>query len=186
MNDTSGSDASGTASESLPRSRWPEVLGILGLILSILIFVDKVDDLLTLTWTEEEWTRLVGRELADLILRTLPPLGWRLASILAHVALAVLLLTGSLALRRRRRSGVSRCRAWAVLAIGWVVVEMGWAVWWLSRFEGEIMGVAPATWPGYAAFGIAVALVVLLAYPVFLLIWLGRSDIRAEYESWPG
>ena len=73
-----------------------------------------------------------------------------------------------------------------MLAIGWVVLEMGWAIWWLSRYTGQIMGIPPATLQGYAAFGIAVALVVLLAFPVFLLIWLARIDVRAEYEAWPG
>ncbi len=186
MNDPQEFDAYGAAQEKLPRSRWPEVIGIIGIILSVIIFVDKLDDLLTLTWTEDKWTRVVGADLADLIVRSLPPLGWRLASSLVHMALAVLLFAGSLALRGRRRSGVSRCRAWAVLAIGWVAVEIGWAIWWLSRYTGGIMGIAPATWQGYAAFGIAVALVILLAFPVFLLIWLSRSHVRVEYEGWPG
>lgn len=185
MNDPQQLDAYGTAQEKLPGSRWPQVIGLIGLILSVIIFVDKLDELVTLTWTEEQWTRAVGEDLAALIVSALPPLGWRLASSLAHIALAVLLFAASLALRGRRRSGVSRCRAWAMLAIGWVVVEMGWAIWWLSRYEGEIMGVAPATWQGNAAFGIAVALVVLLAFPVFLLVWLSRGDVRAEYEAWP-
>ena len=106
-------------------------------------------------------------------------------SSVVHMALAILLFTGSWALRGRRRSAVAKCRAWATLAIAWVAVEIGWAIWWLSRFTGEIMGVAQATWRGYAAFGITAALVILLAFPVFLLTWLSRSHVRAEYEAWP-
>jgi hypothetical protein len=69
---------------------------------------------------------------------------------------------------------------------GWVAVEIGWVVWWLSRFTGEITGIAQATWQGYAAFGITAALAILLAFPVFLLIWLYRSHVRAEYVGWLG
>lgn len=170
---------------SLPRSRWPNVIGIIGLVLSTIMFVDKLDNLVTFDWTEEQWARLVGANLADLIVRSLPPRGVRLISSVVHMALAILLFTGSWALRGRRRSAVSKCRAWAKLAIGWVAVEIGWAIWWLSRFTGELMGIAEATWRGYAAFGIALALVILLAYPVFLLTWLSRSHVRAEYEGWP-
>jgi hypothetical protein len=171
---------------SSTRSRWPEVIGIIGIILSVIIFLDKLDDLATLTWTEEEWARFVGGPLADAIVRALPPVGWRLASSLAQIALAVFLFAGSLALRKRRRTGVSRCRTWAVIAIVWVAVEMAAAIWWLSQYPGGFMGIPPATWQGYAAFGIAVALVVLLAFPVFLLIWFSRSEVREEYERWPG
>ncbi len=169
-----------------PRSRWPDVIGIIGIILSIVIFIDKLDDLVTLAWTEEEWARIIGAPLADAIVRTLPPIGWRLAASLAQMALAVLLFTGSLPLRRRRRVGISRLRTWAVLAIAWVVVEVGWATWWLSQYPGGFMGIPPATWQGYAAFGIVVALVVLLAFPVFLVIWFSRSEVREEYARWPG
>lgn len=176
----------GAAQESHPRSRWPDVIGIVGLILSAIMFFDKLNDLATLTWTEEQWSRFVGAELADVIVRSLPPRGIRVVSSVVHMALAILLFTGSWALRGRRRSGVYQCRAWAMLAIVWVAVEIGWAIWWLSRFTGEIMGIAQATWQGYAAFGITAALVILLAFPVFQLIWLSRDEVRAEYEVWAG
>jgi hypothetical protein len=168
------------------RSSWPDVIGIIGIILSVIIFVDKLDDLMTLTWTEEQWSRLLGTPLAETIVRSLPPVGWRLVSSVAQMALAVLLLSGSLALRRRRRAGISRCRTWAMLAIAWVAVEIGWAIWWLSRYPEGLIGIPAATWQGFAAFGIAVALVLLLAFPVFLLIWFSRGEVRAEYEGWPG
>jgi hypothetical protein len=157
---------------------------MIGIILSILIFVDKLDDLVTLTWTEENWREIFGPDLAEVIIGALPPFAWRLVSSLAHVALGVLLLVGCLGLRRRRRWGISRCRQWAVLAIVWIAVEMGWATWWLSRYGGEIAGLPPGTWQAAAAFGLAVALVILLAFPVFLIIWLARKEVRAEYESW--
>lgn len=169
-------------------TRWPEVIGILGIILSVIIFIDKLDDLITLSWTAEQWRVLLGADLARLVVESLPPMAVRLVTSLAHMALGVLLFAGCLALRRRRRAGITRCRVWAALAIVWVVLEVGWAAWWLSHRTEEITrwaGISPGVWQGYAEFGIAVALVLLLAFPVFLLIWFGRREIRAEYETWP-
>jgi hypothetical protein len=191
MTDSQEADPS-TAGAGIPAgpvpSRWPDVIGAIGIVLSAIIFIDKLDDLLTLTWTQEQWRGLVGADLANLIVDSLPPLAVRLVTSLAHMALAVLLLAGCLALRRRRRAGIARCRVWAALAIVWVTLEIGWAAWWLSQRTEEITraaGVSPAAWQGYAAFGIAVALVLLLAFPVFLLIWFARRDVKAEYETWP-
>lgn len=186
MNEPRDFEPYATAQGTSPRSRWPEAIGIIGIVLAIIAFLDKLDDLVTLAWTEEEWSRLVGAPLADAIVRALPPVGWRLTSSLVQMTLAVLLFMGSLGLRRRQRSGVSKCRTWAVLAIAWAAVEIGWAIWWLSRYPTDVMGIPPSTWQGFAAFGIAVALVILLAFPVFLLVWFSRDEVRAEYESWRG
>lgn len=191
MNDAREPDPStvGAGSSARPaRSNWPEVIGIIGIILSAIIFIDKLDDLAMLNWTQEQWRGLVGANLAELIVGSLPPVAVRLVTAVAHMALAVLLFAGCVALRRRRRVGVSRCRAWAALAIVWVLLEVGWAAWWLSQRTDEVArvaGMSPSTWLGYAGFGIAVALALLLAFPVFLLIWLARPGVKAEHETWP-
>ena len=39
-------------------------------------------------------------------------------------------------------------------------------------------------WQAATALGIGFALVLLLAFPVFLLVWLARPEVRAEYSSW--
>jgi hypothetical protein len=33
--------------------------------------------------------------------------------------------------------------------------------------------------------GIVIAMAVMMAYPLFLLFWFGRPDVRTEYEEWP-
>jgi hypothetical protein len=148
------------------------------------MFLDKLDDLLLLGWTEDDWARLLGAEIAALVVRALPPAAWRLVSALIQMALALLLFSGSLALRRHRRAGVSRCRLWAWLAIVWSVSAMGVGLWWVSRYVGGAPDVSAVYWYGSATFGIIVALSILLAYPVFLLYWLSRDDVRDEYRSW--
>lgn len=166
-------------------SRWPNVIGTIGIVVAAIMFLDKVEDLSHLLWTAEDWRRLFSPDIADLIVRATPPLVWRLGIIAAELALAVLLIIGSVALRRRRRSGVSLSRVWAWLAIVWVVLIMARGVWWLLRFQGEIVGIPYATWQGFAVLGILMALALLLAWPVFLLVWFARPEIRAEVAEWP-
>lgn len=168
-----------------PPSRWPGVVGTIGLILGAILFLDQIDDLLIpLVWTEDDWSRMLGPETAELVVRSLPPPAWLVTSSLVGMALAALLVVGSSRLRRRRRSGVTLCRTWSWLAIAWVAIDMASALWWLQAHADEIPGLASTGWQGYAAFGIVVALVVMLAYPVFLLVWLSRPEVAAEHAGW--
>jgi peptidoglycan biosynthesis protein MviN/MurJ (putative lipid II flippase) len=140
---------------------------------------------MTLRWTVEDWRRFFAPGIAELIVSAAPPVGWRLLSGLTQIALGVLLFFGSLALRRRTRWGIHLCRLWAWFAIVWAAITMGWAAWWLLHYASEIRGDAIINWQGYAVFGIVLAFVLTLAFPVFLLVWLSKRVVRAEYESWP-
>jgi len=106
-------------------SRWPLTLGAIGIVVGIIMILDQVDDLLLpLFWNTEEWRQLVGRDLADFLVRSLPSRSWMVTTSLVKMALGALLMAGSVSLRRRRRLGVTLCRSWAGLAIAWLVVEM--------------------------------------------------------------
>ena len=166
------------------RPQWPTVIGTIGIVLGFILLVDKVDDVMTLRWTAQEWRRIFAPDLADLIARTMPPVAWRVFSAAAQISLAVFLIVGALALRRRTRNGVSLCRLWAWLAIIWVLVTVGRGVLWLQQHAGELPELASVSWQGYAAFGIVVAVALLLAFPVFLLVWLSQPAVRAEYGRW--
>jgi len=165
-------------------TRWPITVGTIGVVLGVVLILDNLDDLVTLRWTAAEWRSIFGAYVADWITRTLPPVGWRLVSALVQIGLGVLLVVASVGLRRRSRAGVSRCRLWAWLAIGWVAVIIGQGGLWLLRHGSELSVLAAPGVRGYVAFAIALSLVLLLAFPVFLLAWLSRADVRTEYESW--
>jgi len=167
-------------------SRWPLTLGTIGIVVGALMILDQLDDLLfTQFWTVEEWRALVGRELADFLVRSLPSRSWMVTTSLVKMALGALLVAGSISLRRRRRLGVTLCRSWAGLAIAWLVVEIGWGLVWLSRHAEEIPGLPAEGWQGTATCGALFALALLLAWPVVLLVWLARPDVRQETAGWP-
>lgn len=178
-------DRGAPPSGSAPRPQWPRVIGTIGIILGIIIFIDKIDDLVTLTWSAADWQTIFAPDIAELIVRASRPVGWHLLSGVVQMGLGVFLVVASIALRRRRRAGVSLCRVWAWLAIAWAVTAMGWAIWWLPRHAAEIPGLSLASWQAWAVFGIVFALVLILAFPVFLLLWFSKLDVRAEVETWP-
>lgn len=165
-------------------SRWPITIGTIGVILGVVMIVDTVDEFVTLRWTAVEWRTFLGSYIADWVVRTLPPLGWRLASALVQTGLGGLLIIASVGLRRRSRAGVSRCRLWAWLAIGWAAVTIGLGTLWLLRHYAELPSLASPGVGGYVVFGLALALALLLAFPVFLLVWLSLPHVRAEHEAW--
>lgn len=115
----------------------------------------------------------------------MPPAAWRAVSAAVQIGLAVLLIVGSVALRRRARHGVALCRLWAWLAIGWVVVVIGRGALWLEQHGSELPAVGTLGWPVYVPFALALAAALLIAFPVFLLVWLSRMAARSEYETWP-
>ncbi len=169
-----------------PPSRWARTIGTIGIVIGVLIVVDQLDDLwMHLTWTEADWRRVFSAEVARLISDATRPPGFQFAWNLLHMALGALLIVGAAKLRRRSRTGIRLCRAWAWIAIGWAVVELTWALRLLYRYSGDIQGLAGSSWHLWAGIGLLIAIVLMVAFPVFLLLWFSRTEIRADWIAWP-
>jgi len=96
---------------SSAQSKWPKVIGTLGVVLGVLMVLDTIDDVLfQLFWNEEDLARWVGADIAQSIVVSMPPLAWRLLSAVIQIGLGVYLVAASLRLRRRQASGVEMCR----------------------------------------------------------------------------
>lgn len=175
----------GTLGASSPR--WPHVVGTIGIVVAVIAFIDRLDDLLfTAWWSEETWRSILGVQVGEFVIRALPSQAWLVTQSLIGMALAVVLFTASRRLRGRRRSGVTLCRVWAWLVIAWVAIDISQAVRWMMKHAGEISDLAAgAEWQGYAIFGVVLALAMLLAFPIFLLVWLARPDTQTEWTTWP-
>lgn len=170
----------------VPSSRWPGVLGTAGVILGGLIVLDQVDDLLVfLWWDESDWARLFAPDVAEVIARAAGPVGWRLLSGLAQVALGTMLVVASVRLRGRRASGIRLSMLWAWLAIGFAVVEIAAAALLLARASGHVGLTAAGGLEAFAALGLALALALIVAWPILLLAWLTRPAVKAETAGWP-
>ncbi len=167
-------------------SRWPGVIGMIGIILGVLIAIDQIDDLLIhVWWTEADWARYLGPDIADLIVHASGSTVLRVLSSVAEACLGVFLVVASVRLRARRRSGVSLSRTWSWLAIVFALVETATAAVLLSEWREEMAAMSGSDVEGYVRFGIGVALAIMIAWPLFLLIWTGLDSVEIEVESWP-
>ncbi len=180
-NDPAASDA-----PALTLARWPKVVGTIGVVLGGVMFVDKADDLLLvpLMWAGDSRRWLFGPEIGELVARTMPRALWLAFYILLGMALGLLLLVGSLRLRRRIPSGVNLCRAWAWLSIVWLAAGLAVALWWLGRYGDEMARLTGPDWQMTVLSQILLVLILLLVYPVFLLVWLSRAPVKEEYLTW--
>lgn len=112
------------------------------------------------------------------------PAAWRLTALLVQLALGGLLCLAAVRLRHRRKFGVRLCRMSASLAIAWAAISIGIATWWLLIYCSSVPGSELISWKARALFGIGIALMILTAFPVFLLVWLQQPSVRVEWKGW--
>ena len=169
------------------RSRWPGVLGLVGIIIAVLMFWDALSDLITVfTWDQQDWVRMLGAETAALIEKFAPPLGYQVTSALINLELSILLFAASILLLRRRRAGVTLARVWAWLVLPWLAIQLLLVLTWMKQYLAGLLRPEWQVSEGTIVAWTVFVFLILAAYPVFLLVWLGRPAIRGEYAAWNG
>ena len=181
-------DSGAMQSTPVKAPRWPKGLGAFGILVAVLMFFDHLGDLGPLSWSRQDWIRHVPElaerpELVDLVMQAMNP-AWIVPVSLLGMALAGLLLAGSVNLRQQRHRGVVQCRVWSWLAIAFMVFEGGRRLFWLTGHFEEVWAIESSGNPWWEYIVVAVVLA-LLAYPVFLLVYLSRPSIRNQYAGWP-
>ena len=167
------------------RSRWPGVLGLIGMIIAALMFWDELGELIQVfTWDEQDWVRMLGAETAALIEKFAPPLGYQVASALITLELSILLFAASILLFRRQRAGVTLARVWAWLVLPWLAIQLLLVLTWMKQYLAGLLRPEWQVSEGTIVAWTVFVFLILAAYPVFLLVWLGRPAIRGEYAAW--
>ncbi len=163
--------------------RWPRVIGTIGIVLGVLACLDQLDDLVTMTWTAGDWQRIRSPGITQIIIQEMPSVGWRMLAVAVELGLGILLIVGSLAVRRRQLFGVFVCRVWAILAIAWTVLAIGWAISWVEQLRPSLQAASPGPWESLG-FVLPLIFLLMLAYPVFLLVWFANPRVHREYDTW--
>ncbi len=189
--DASGSDR--------PHVIWPKVLGIVMIILgclSIPIGISSVYYNYGYRIYEARAKLGVGKPLTPDQLEFLrEPLihDWNLISTAGlglFVILAVVLLVSGIGMVRRRRWSVGVAKAWAsikivvglaMVAIGWIVKDRIAAAVASGNIQAETV---PQDLMRVSAGGMTSQAVMLVALPVFVLIWLSLRSTKEEAVYW--
>jgi len=164
--------------------RWPARLGLIGMAVGAVMAFNALQNLAhQLTWSEERWRTLFASVGADFVYEAMPTPAVMIGSALIEIALGALLLVGAWRLFWRERRAVEVCKAWAWATIAYVLIVAAWIFVWTIRVLPSITGVSGGT-RSAALLGAFATLAVLGAFPLITLYWLGRPDIRRDYESW--
>jgi len=181
-----------------PLTKWPRVIGIISLCYAILGL------LCGLSYGASGFLSEYFMRIARMSV-TMPPTMkvMALVSALIMLSLGILMLTGSVGLLRRRRSGVVFLKRWALLRVVFAVIGLVLAVLTapvVIQFNKDVEAqqikmfeeagrtdAKPKSdeqhWFQHMV-GTGVATVLIMAYPVFLGFYLSRRKVTEEVQNW--
>lgn len=171
------------------KTSWPDVLGILGIIFGMLGILGELGNVFY-PLIRPVMFHFIGRTMSpgvfESFLGFMPPAAVIMFTGIVKMALAVLLLTGSIYLKKRSKIGVRLLRIWAIIMIPWVILEMGFASFIVRRMFPHLPYVVEwgPSLDHLVQFGMAFGMLIALAAPIFVLAWFGSSSIASETEGW--
>lgn len=178
--------------EEPPATTWPTVLGIIGIILSVLgILGSTCSVALPFLWTPYiNWLRdqnAVPEDQLDAMAASMAPNWWLFLAGGVGLIFSIWLLMAAIGVLKRRRSGASSIFAWAMAYLVWAVIGM---------IGNILLTPAPPAAAGnpasagidpqaFQVIGQACGFIFAAAYPVFVIFWMLRSRIKQEVAMWP-
>jgi amino acid transporter len=172
-------------------SNWPKIIGIIAIVFGAVASLFGVLGLLAQLMVDK-LAEVVPDEQKEAMTASMQNQGMNILSTVLQLGAAVLLIVGGVKLLGRKRSGVSICRAWAVLKI-LVVILASVISYSAVKAQMEMIQndpeLANAQMPqGFfdaaAGFGMACGALWGFALPVFMLIWFSRGKIKHEVAEW--
>jgi hypothetical protein len=171
------------------RAAWPIVLGVIGVIYASLgllggccsvawpaimpAYISFMRDLAKNSPT-------MSQADVDALINSMPPAGWSILGGVIGLALAILLMTGSIKLLKRQASGVRLCTTWSVISLIWSPIGMAVAFYYQTGMLKDLDN--PGVIGGIV--GGVIGLVVNLALPVLMLVWFRRAASQVEIARW--
>ncbi len=170
-------------------SRWPMVFGVIGIIFASLgLLGGCCGIMMPLIWPAYvDWLAnfMPNEKMVEAMRQMRPPIAWTLLSSVLGLAMAILLLTGSIKLIRRKASGVSMCKLWAWINIPWTLIAIPLSMMIQPQMPPDLQQGGFGMQAG-AAFGACFGAVWGLTFPIVMLIWFARRAIKDDVRGWEG
>lgn len=171
-----------------PPSKWPTVVGVIGIIVASLGLLGSVCCGLASPLYMPAAIEFMKQapnmtpEQIDAKIAAIPPLYYILPASLVGLALSVLLMVGSIGLVRRRERSVKLLKIWAWTDLGYNVVSLPIQVMFQMRGTAY-PGAGPEEMIGPASTLCCGGLLGFV-FPIFVLMWLSRRAIKDEILMW--
>lgn len=169
------------------RSSWPTVVGVFGIIVSAFGYLGGCCGIASpfiMPWYVGVLeNQNAPAEQIDQIRNSIPPMGVAVGTSIVGIALATFLLYGAIQLIKRRSKSRGLLLIWSSIQVCWAII--GVAIQFaITPTPQAQQGVTAAQQQMFQFLGMGCGLILGLALPVFLLIWLSRARIREEVASW--
>lgn len=188
-----------TVNSTQPEPAWPQVIGVISIIYALLG--------MTCLTLSSVWAFLMpvmprmfggGTGMPAILI------AWTAGALVVTLVLGVMLLTGGIAVIRRRPVGVRRIKLWAVLRIVFLLVGIGMAIVTapaqiayqkliqdavIEQFEDQA---PPGSFPVLTdeqilkrhILAVGISSGVIAIYPLFVIFFLGRKSIDRQVAGW--
>lgn len=166
-----------------PASTWPIVFGVIGILVAL------AEAAFATVWgigmsifllTKERTARVRNQPAQDAVHATVELINYGLVLVLALV-----LFIASIQLIRRRKSGVRLASIWGLARMVLAAVYTAGAIL-AATFAGasRMGGVNEGEFIGGLLIVYIPLLLLTAAYPIMLLLWLGREKVGRETDLW--
>ncbi len=171
------------------RTTWPTAFGVIGIIFaSVGLFGGCCGIVMPLIWPAYvNWLAnfVPDEKMVEAMRQMRPPIAWTLLSSVLGLAMAILLLTGSIKLIRRNASGVSMCKLWAWIIIPWMLIAIPVSIKIQPQMPPDLQQGGLGMQAG-AVIGPCMGVVWGLTFPIVMLIWFARRAIKDDVRGWEG
>lgn len=168
---------------------WPHVLGIIGVVISILGILNGLWGAVS-PWVMEKFAAAMPQTDVHQAEMMSQWKYWIAGSSAFGLLLAIILLVGSVQLLKRRRSSRATIISWSILKI---ILAAAASVLVYRMYEDQMEAIKKNPDTAQAPTGLLDVLGPIaagfnfawyVALPVFMLIWFNRKKIKAETSGW--
>lgn len=175
---------------------WPTVIGVIAIVYASFGILSAIWAMIApfiMSAMASAMPAEAGKQMAASMAGVQKWMGLNVASNALNLAAATVLLLAGIGLLRRRGWSRSVAIVWAVFKMAFAVLAavVGYliAVEQMAVMQQQMQSKGGTAMPvgfmqAFLPLGIGISIVIGWAFPIFMLVWMGRGSIRSEVAGW--